>query len=254
MEMVIELAGMEGVEGPVQLTGTGSYDTEAQLAEVTMDMGALFESLGNGSEEERAQFEQVFGDGTFQVITEGTTVYMNMPFLASLFGSDAEWISMDASSAGGSGLPGVGSVGTGSPAAMLESLRGVSDDIEKVGTEDVRGVATTHLKGTLNMQKAIEEAPEAQREQVEAALSQLGGAADEVPYEVFVDDDGLVRRFVMDLSAVAGAGGAGEGTTGMLSIDFFDFGADVEIAVPPADQVFDATEQMGSLQGGAGGA
>ena len=251
MELVIELAGMEGVDGPVELTGTGSYDTEAQLSEMTIDMSSLFDSLGTGGEaDERAQFEQLFGDGTFQVITEGTKVYMNMPFLASLFGSDAEWISMQAKSAGGAGLPGVGSVGTGSPAAMLESLRGVSDDIVEVGTEDVRGVATTHLSGTLNMQRAIEDAPEAQREQVEAALSQLGGAGDEIPYEVFVDDDGLVRRFVMDLFAVAGAGEVAEGATGMVSIDFFDFGTAVDIAAPPPEDVFDATEQMGSLKGG----
>jgi hypothetical protein len=243
---------MEGATGPVQMTGTGSFDTEAQLAEITMDMSALFESLGDGSPEQQAQFEQIFGDGTFQVITEGTTVYMNMPFLASMFGSDAEWIMMDASAAGGSGLPGVGSVGTGSPATMLESLRGVSDDIERVGKEEVQGETTTHFRGTLDMQKAIEDAPAEQRKEIEAALSQLGGAGDAIPYDVFVDEEGFVRRFAMDLSGITGA--AAEGATGAITIDFFDFGADVDIQVPPAEDVFDATEQMAGIAGGAGDA
>ena len=252
MEMVIELSGMEGAAGPVQMTGSGSYDTEAQLAEVTLDMSTLLESLGTGSPEEAAQFEQIFGDGTFTVITEGTTTYMNMPFLASLFGSDAQWIMIDAAAGGANSIPGLGSAGTGNPAAMLESLRGASDDIEKVGNEDVRGVETTHLRGTLNMQEAIEQVPEAQRAQVEASLSQLGGAGDDIPFDVFVDRDGLVRRFAMDLSGVAGA--AAQGATGSVTIDFFDFGTEVDITVPPAEEVFDATEQMGSLQPGGTGA
>jgi hypothetical protein len=250
MEMTVEIGGIPGAAGPVQLTAVGAYDLDNQLAQFTMDMSKLFEAVGSGSPEERAQFEQVFGDGSFEIVTQGTTVFMKMPFLAQLFGSDAEWISFDASAAAGgaqSAVPGLGSVGTGSPAAMLDSLRGASDDIEKVGSADVRGVKSVHLRGTLDMQKAIEAAPEGQRQQIEQALSQFGTAGQALPFDVFVDGDGLVRRFSMDLSGVAGAATAG--ATGSMTIDFFDFGAPVQIVLPPAADVFDATEQMSSLAG-----
>ena len=254
MEMTIELSGIPGAPGPVEMKATGSFDSAKQLASMTMDMSGLFDQMG-GTPEERAQFEQVFAGGQFEMVAAGTTLYMRMPFFAQMFGSDKEWISMDLTAMGGQGasaIPGLGSAGSGNPTAMLESLRGVSDDIEEVGTEDVRGVETTHLRGTLDMEKAMEEVPEAQREQVEQALSQFGGAAD-IPYDVFVDDEGLVRRFTMDMSGILDAAGGAEaaGAAGAITMDFFDFGAAVEIVVPPVADVFDATEQMASFAGGA---
>ena len=253
IEMVIELPGIPGAPGTVEMTATGSFDSTEQLASMTMDMSSLFDQVG-GSAEERAQFEQIFAGGKFELVAQGTTLYMRMPFLASMLGSDKEWIMMDVAAMGGTGtnaIPGLGATGAGNPAAMLESLRGVSDDVEKVGTEEIRGVETTHLTGTLDMEKALEQVPEAQRAQAEQALSQLSGATD-VPYDVFVDDDGLVRRFVMDLSGiVSGAGGAGAGAAGAITVDFFDFGVPVDIVIPGPSEVFDATEQMGAFAGGA---
>ncbi|MGH2684448.1 MAG: hypothetical protein ACRDJP_03160 [Actinomycetota bacterium] len=254
MEMVIELTGIPGAPGPVEMTATGSFDNEHQLASMAMDMSALFDQVG-GTAEERAQFEQIFAGGRLEIVAQGTTLYMRMPFLAQMFGSDKQWISMDLTAMGGAGagaIPGLGSAGAGNPAAMLESLRGVSDDIVEVGSEDVRGVATTHLRGTLDTQKALEQVPEAQRAQVEQALSQLGGGR-AIPYDVFVDDDGLVRRFAIDLSDIIGeaGGAAAAGAAGSITLDFFEFGAPVEIVVPPAGEVFDATEEMASFAGAA---
>jgi hypothetical protein len=251
MEMVIELTGIPGAPGAVEMTATGSFDTENELAAMTMDMSALFDQMG-GTEEERAQFEQIFGGGQFELVTQGTKLFMRMPFLAQMFGSDKEWIMMDVTAAGGQGtsmVPGLGSAGTGNPAAMLESLRGVSDDIEKVGSAEVRGETTTHLRGTLNMQKALEQVPAEQRAQAEQALSQFGSS--DIPYEVFVDGEGLVRRYVMDLSGVVDGAAGAEGAAGAITIDFFDFGTPVDITLPGPDEFFDATEQMGAFAGGA---
>jgi hypothetical protein len=58
-----------------------------------------------------------------------------------------------------------------------------------------------------------------------------------VPFEVFIDDDGLLRRMTMDMNMTT----AGEAMTMALKMDYFDFGTDVNVQAPPAGDVFDAT-------------
>ncbi len=64
----------------------------------------------------------------------------------------------------------------------------------------------------------------------------MSGAEPQI--DAWVDDQGLVRRMAMDMRIDAGA--QGEATVGM-SIDLFDFGSAVEVALPPASDVVDAT-------------
>ena len=66
-------------------------------------------------------------------------------------------------------------------------------------------------------------------------LDQLG--AKSVPFEVFVDDDGLLRRMTMDMTMTI----EGEHMSMKVSMDYFDFGVDVNVQAPPASDVFDAT-------------
>jgi len=73
---------------------------------------------------------------------------------------------------------------------------------------------------------------------METMLDQLGGEG--VPFEVFVDEDGLLRRMTMDMNMAI----EGEQVSMKMSMDYFDFGTDVNVQAPPARDVFDATRLL----------
>ncbi len=106
-------------------------------------------------------------------------------------------------------------------------LPDTAGDIEEVGPEDVRGVATTRYRMTVD-------------------LSDVEGAAEEglgetVPTEVWVGEDGLVRRLRQRLR-ISDAGQRGEVD---FTVEYFDFGVDERIEPPPQDDVISAEEAFG---------
>jgi hypothetical protein len=76
-------------------------------------------------------------------------------------------------------------------------------------------------------------------------LDQLGGEG--VPFEVFVDEDGLLRRMTMDMNMAI----EGEQVSMKMSMDYFDFGVAVNVQAPAAKDVFDATGMLGRRLGRA---
>jgi hypothetical protein len=99
------------------------------------------------------------------------------------------------------------------PRTMLEQLQKEAREVTVVGKEGLQSVETTRYH-----------------------LVDSDGA----PMDVWVDGDGLVRR----MRAVDGVGTADEAR---VDVAFFDFGADVGIEPPPADQVADNAVQFGGL-------
>lgn len=106
-----------------------------------------------------------------------------------------------------------------SPERLFALLRAASRDTERVGEEDVRGSSTVRYRLTVDCGHAILE---------------CDGTA---PVEVWIDDEGFVRRIgLVDDSGTA-------------TFEFFDFGADVDIHAPPADEVVDENEVFTSESG-----
>jgi hypothetical protein len=111
-------------------------------------------------------------------------------------------------------------------------------------------VETTHLSATVDLADALEAAPEAQREQLQEQLDSFGAGADDVlatdmPVDVYIDGDGRVRRFEVAME-IPGAGDMN------VTIDFSDFGDDVDIEVPDDSDVSDVSDRIGDLLGGGG--
>lgn len=131
------------------------------------------------------------------------------------------------------------------PAQALRYLRAASTDVREAGSADVKGVETTRYLGRLDFRKALEVGldelgmsaadREKAREGMETLLDELG--SDGVPFEVFVDGDGLVRRIKMDMARTV----AGERATVAMRADYFDFGVDVDVEAPPARSVLDVS-------------
>jgi hypothetical protein len=241
LTMSMTVAGRE-----VTFMADGAYDTVAQRMQMNLDMASLLAQLGSGSSD-AGMLRSIVGDSIEMRFVDGVA-YMKMPFLSQLSGGNhTAWVSFRANSAGSNPF---GPVGGADPAAFLDYLRGAGVQVSELGHEDVRGVDTTHLSTTITLRKAVDSAPEGERARIEDAVAKLGASADElldapIPVDVFIDRDGLVRRLHLVLSMPIGR----QPVDGDITMDFFDFGTDVSVDAPPADQVTDISGQLNKLGG-----
>jgi hypothetical protein len=124
---------------------------------------------------------------------------------------------------------------------QLEYLRGVSDSVEELGREEIRGVPTTHYRAVIDLQKAAPKDPEA-REAYEESIKGLG--TDTLPMEVWLDEEGRVRRYEMTAPVAvpeSGATTAQQAKTTVV-VEYYDFGVPVNVQAPPPEQTIDFSE------------
>jgi hypothetical protein len=164
------------------------------------------------------------GDTTFDAVSAGEYFYFRGgPFTVLAPG---KWVRVK------DDQPGF-ELGQNDPAQMLEYLRATSE-VEELGAATVRGVETTHYEARIQLDKVAERvSPEAAK-----ALEQMteGAGIKEIPVEVWVDDESLVRRLKMDWHP--------QGTSFTFDMEMFDFG-DVEIDVPKPSEVVDMAKLLG---------
>lgn len=176
----------------------------------------------------------------YDMIMDGSVMYMRMEGLPGPNGQ--EWIRFDLDAFGedmGVDLGGIfQSAQNQDPAAMLEFLRGASDDLEVVGTEDVRGVPTTYYIATVNTQKALEQAPVEMTDQLETLAVSM---PETYEMHVWIDDDGLPRR----MSFTQDSEMAGEPLSMSVTTELWDYGVDVDLPIPTADNVIDYADIPG---------
>ena len=222
-------------------SGEGDVDTDHRLASVTMDLGML--------------------GGSMDMIVDGPVVYMR----SSVFGQQGvptEWISLDASKmdpsvAGQFG----GGAGMVDPSAYSGLFAGVVD-VEVVGDETIDGVATTRYGGTIDLQRVVEEFPsilgedanQAQTRALRQALDQFEalGIEGRIPFEIWIDDDGLPRRQTISMDLGEMLGGEDVDASIEIRVDYSAYGEPIEVDIPKPSQVTDLTEELsagGSLQG-----
>jgi hypothetical protein len=229
-----QLPGAAGRALPMK--GTGALDPQRRRGRLAFDSaGAL-------------------GDGKIEQIFEGDVIYMRTPAAAKQFGAKKQWLRVDVKEAGAAlGIdPGrLGQLGGNDPRQMLDQIRAVSGDVEKLGTEEVRGVDTTKYRAEVDIRRYPDRLPEAQREQarvaVEKLVEQVGN--DTYPITLWIGDDKLVRRVRTEYDFEI-PGQEGKASFSM-TMEFFDFGAPIDVEPPPAKDVQDLTELAGGLQGGA---
>lgn len=229
---------MEGfAPEPVTMKAEGVFSRDPILARVTMDMSDLARGTG------------IVQIGEVELVMDGVVVYMRMPFLQEISPGLKPWIKFDLEKLGeqqGLDLGQLMQFGTQSdPSQALAYLRAASDDVEEVGTETVRGVETTHYRMTVELARVADAAPPEQREALRAQTEQLRelSGISEVPTEVWVDDEGLVRRQQLTYRNTRfGPGQEGDMT---LTMELYDFGVEVDVEPPPADEVTDIGELLG---------
>lgn len=201
------------------------------------------------------QVAQVLGGTTMRmdVVMHGQAVYMKLPqaLLGRLpnFGNKP-WLRIDAAKA--DGIPGLSSLGNGpataNPAQVLQYLRAASDSVSNEGRQMVDGVPTTHYHAELSLDRVAAGLPAGEQDAVRQALDKLRQATGgtDLPIDVWVDAHHLVRQTAMSISLHA----EGQSVQESVVADITDYGSQPRPAVPPADQVQDAT---GFLPGGMSG-
>lgn len=203
---------------------------------------------------------EMFGMGSFEMRQVENTVYMKMPevFVAQMPGAKP-WMEMDLDAMHGQQYgANLGQMQAGvaqDPTRQLEYLRGVSDSVEKVGTERVRGTRTTHYRATIDLKKAAaEEGAEARKAQDEMT-KQLGTSKFLV--EVWLDDQNRIRRYTLDLTvpvpenaASPNPSASGQDATmrTRMVAEYYDFGTSVDVQAPPPDQTMDGSELLSGGQ------
>lgn len=234
VSMTMELPGEPE---PVTFTMEG----ESTLADTgpsrfTVDLSDLLSSLGAGAEEAEAFMPT-------EMIMVGTLMYMRMPALADLTSGDKEWIRMDIAEIGkqeGIDIDALLETSTSQdPTQILSYLRATSDNVQELGREDVRGVETTHYRATVDLRKTVQDVPPELRDEAQRStdelIEQLGSSSLEI--EVWIDAEGLARRFSSDFPLPAATG-----SSATLTFEMYDFGVELDIEVPSEDDVIDYTE------------
>jgi hypothetical protein len=221
-------------------SGGADVDNERQRIDMTMDLG-------------------MFG-GEMQIVMDDGIVYMRSPVFQD---APTEWISMDPSKMDPAAAAQFGGFGAGTtdPSAYAGLFAGVFD-VRASGEQEIDGVSTTQYVGTIDLKKVLEgfsdvvgkEVDAASKEQLEATVEQFGslGIDEKIPFEIWIDDEGLPRRQRITMGFGDLVPGTEEATM-ELTVDYSDFGQPVEIEVPKRSEVTDVTDQMGAGAGTASG-
>lgn len=243
MAMDIAMDGLPGV-GNLSITSEGEFDNESGQGHMTLDMADVFGSLDpSGGLPDDA--------GVMEMVVDGDIVYMKSSLFAMLGQDDKPWLKIDSADLDQGGALGGGA--QSDPAAFLEFFNSASDNVEKVGTEKVRGTETTHLTATLDLQKLLADASGDKKAELEAQLEGLGAAADSfrsIPAEAWVDADGYMRKFTMTFDFGSASKEVPElGDAAMtITVELYDFNEPVNVEIPDPSQVGDLDPSV--LSGG----
>jgi hypothetical protein len=203
--------------------GEGAYDADAKRLRMRIDV-PLGKAAPSGID--------LVADNA-----SGLVVYVHLPFLGPLLPQGKSWVKVDlarAAKAQGLDAGQLLQAAAGSPAELLAALVHAKGS-QELGKETVGGVETTHYRATVDPREIL------LSKTTGKTRSQLGRALDKAkpakaPVDVWVGDDGLVRRLRVELPS-GGAGFRGGAFTEELS----GYGDAVDVQLPPAAAVVDAS-------------
>jgi hypothetical protein len=176
----------------------------------------------------------LFLDGS---VLLGLNALRNQPGFESV-PAGKEWLKVDPDAVGTS------EVAQRDPSSSLDALRGATGKVTRAGSDKIRGVNTTHYRVTLDLAKAISNAPETQRDRVETSVITLGTR--NIPADVWVDRKGRLRKLRLRLK------GGTLANPGSLQFEFFDLGTPVSVTQPDPNTVVDLSQILGAASGAGG--
>ena len=216
------------------LKGEGVTSLDSGEMDLTFDLSSLLEMAGAS------------GDGATRVLAEGGRLYVKPPPVEGLdLPGGKAWVGVDlgrVADAAGIDPEALGTFMTITPEASLDALQ-AAGKLEEVGEEEIDGETTTHFKGEVKGKDLIAALPADQRDEAQRSLDQLlaqSGQKDvATPMDVWVDEEGRVRRMRQVTKTPASQGvPAGEVA---VSLTYSDFGAELDVEPPAEGDTYDAT-------------
>jgi hypothetical protein len=178
---------------------------------------------------------QALGMGILEMILDDRSIYMRGAAFETLLGEDA-WLLIDLDSdhplAAEFGALATGQADTSS---AVYFLYGIDGDIQYVGTDRIDGDDAIQVEFEVDLDKAVDEVPAAQRELFLENVRTMreGGIDDRIEGGAWVDEDGRLRkvRYVFELGVALGGGDM------VMEATYGDFGAPLELDVPDESDV-----------------
>ncbi len=237
---------LPGADEALSFSAEGGFDTPAKRSQMTIDLSSLAELMKQVGSSLGGTVTGDLGDSSdwkLQALTDGDVVYLQFPLIAKELPDGKTWVKGNAqefSKTDTSGLDQFGSLSGMDPRDVFGFLKAVSGSIEAVGSEEVRGASTSHYRATLDPAKLTELVPADQRETlggVDEAARQAG--LTELPLDVWIDADNRIRKLAIELDAKMP--GSDESMQASFVVELYDYGTPLELDLPPADQVADAS-------------
>lgn len=192
--------------------------------------------------------EEVTGQGSdgkvpIEVVSLAPDVYMKSRLFDSALPDGKSWLHLDLAAAGKKlGIGDPTQFGTSDPSETLSDLEATSDRVERVGTEEVRGVSTTHYSATIELRKLPAVVPAAKRASARRKADKLieVTGTDSYPVDVWIDKHHLVRRVQVSLKMKIPPQEASMHMD--LTTEMYDFGPKPKAKRPPASETVDAAK------------
>lgn len=164
------------------------------------------------------------GNAQFELVSADNTYYLRGGPFEQL--APGKWVKVKSTD------PSL-NLGQNDPSQMLQYLRATSK-VDEVGSDTVRGVETKHYAARLQLDKVADRVSTDAARALKQAAKTLG--TKEIPMDVWVDGDGLVRRVKMDWHP--------NGGSFVMLLDLFDFG-NVNINAPADSDTVDLSNMLG---------
>jgi hypothetical protein len=169
--------------------------------------------------------------------------YVRFPALDEQLPAGKSWIRTDSRDTPRQGFDGMqlAQFTSNDPRELLEVLRGVSGEIEMVGSEQLRGAETTHYRATIDPLEYGKLSSPDKRQELESFAEEMAAQSGrrEIPVDVWLDEGGLVRKLTMAFSATQP--GTSDSSDVSMTFEIYDYGEDVDIDLPTASEVVDAS-------------
>lgn len=203
------------------ISGEGEQDLAQQKLRMTMMMPAPGTPTGTM---------------TMEQIMAGTNMYMKSLVFNELLEGGKTWVKFDLAQMGdamGIDVAAMFDQTQIDPQGPVSFLGGADGDIEDLGTELVRNTPTTHYRFTVDLAASAAALPPDTAEALKPLFEEMPAT---FPAEAWMDEDNTVRRIRYSMVLPAEEGRPAESID--TQMEFFDFGAKVEIVEPgPAEFV-----------------
>jgi hypothetical protein len=154
-------------------------------------------------------------EGAYGTGTTSEVILVDKKMYLQIAGKNAKYLEVDLSDPDNPLASSMGDMSAIDPRATIEAFTQNVKSVSKIGPEDIDGTPTTHYVLVAD---------------TKALGDQLGKEAADLPdsltYDMWLDEEGRPRRIQADL-----------GDQGSMKTDMTDYGSEVSIEAPPADQV-----------------